>query len=123
MLEKFRLTLLACAVFLTTLVLTFNVVSAEDGRLLARHQAAGQTCTACHTEQPPQAKPANASCLGCHGDQAAIAAKTVKADPNPHAPPHLEKGGTQTCGDCHSIHKQSEVSCSDCHRGFTFNVK
>jgi hypothetical protein len=97
--------------------------SAQDGRLLARHQAAGQTCSACHRETPPAVKPAVAVCQACHGDQGKLAAATAKADPNPHAPPHLEAGGTQTCGECHSIHKQSEVSCTDCHRGFQFNVK
>lgn len=98
-------------------------LSAQDGRLLAKHQSAGQSCAACHAETPPQKKPAPAACAGCHGNQAAIAAKTAKADPNPHAPPHLAAGEGQVCTDCHSVHKQSEVTCTDCHRGFTFNAK
>jgi nitrate/TMAO reductase-like tetraheme cytochrome c subunit len=107
---------------LALLLLTF-ASPAQDGRLLARHQTAGQTCVACHSEQPPSAKPRPAVCQTCHGDQGKLAATTVKADPNPHAPPHLAAGEAQLCGDCHSIHKQSEVTCIDCHRGFQFNVK
>ena len=123
MLSALRMQGLVAIAALATLLLTGVTVSAQDGRLLARHQAAGQSCTACHAETPPRQKPATAGCLGCHGDQAAIAAKTAKANPNPHAPPHLDAGGTQTCTDCHSVHKQSEVTCTDCHRGFNFNVK
>ena len=97
--------------------------AAQDGRLLAKHQGAGQSCAACHRERPPSKRPETATCFGCHGDQAKLAAATAKAQPNPHAPPHLEAGASQACGDCHSVHKQSEVSCSDCHRSFEFNVK
>ena len=97
--------------------------SAQDGRLLAKHQATGATCTGCHRETPPAARPPQAICLACHGDQAKLAAATAKAQPNPHAPPHLAADETQACADCHSIHKQSEVSCTDCHRSFEFNVK
>jgi hypothetical protein len=97
--------------------------SAQDGRLLAKHQAAGQACAACHRESPPSKKPAAAICQSCHGDQSKLAAATSKADPNPHAPPHLAAGESQVCGDCHSVHKQSDITCTDCHRGFNFNVK
>ena len=32
-------------------------------------------------------------------------------------------GDTQACNDCHHVHKASEVACTECHRGFKFNVK
>lgn len=96
----------------------------DDGPLLInKHQAAGLTCAQCHRESPPRSLPANSVCVGCHGDQAKLAALTTKSDPNPHAPPHLPAGETQVCADCHHVHKQSEVSCSDCHRSFHFNIK
>jgi len=91
--------------------------------LIKTHSASRLTCAQCHQERPPTSAPSNAPCLGCHGDQQALAQKTEGASPNPHAPPHLPPGETQVCSECHNVHKQSAVSCSSCHHDFFFNVK
>lgn len=115
------LVLVAAAFFL--MVFAGLSRAADDPSLLDRHQAAGLKCAGCHKERPPKTKPPNTSCLGCHGDQAKLAARTAAVTPNPHAPPHLPQGEAQLCDDCHHVHKPSEVACADCHHGFHFNVK
>ena len=98
--------------------------SLRAGQLLIEtHRAAGVNCGQCHQEKPPALKPPPDVCLACHGDQATLAKKSENASPNPHAPPHAPSGETQICTECHHVHRPSEVSCSNCHRDFFFNVK
>ncbi|MGZ5874323.1 MAG: cytochrome c3 family protein [Bradyrhizobium sp.] len=97
---------------------------ADDHPLLIEtHRAAGLKCAQCHQQQPPRLAPSVSTCLACHGDQAALANRTSGASPNPHAPPHLPSGEIQICGECHHVHRKSEVSCNTCHREFHFDVK
>ena len=98
-------------------------VTSERPLLIEIHKSRGVTCTQCHKESPALLVPANDVCTRCHGDQEKLAARTATADPNPHTSPHLPRGATPICADCHHIHRPSEVSCSDCHRSFRFNVK
>lgn len=111
---------LACAALL---VLATGGAFAQD--LAKVHADAKVACAKCHVQAKPAKSPAkpNASCVTCHGPQKALAEKTAAAKPNPHAPPHLAAGDTQACNDCHHVHKASEVACTECHRGFKFNVK
>src|SRR3974390_2131903 len=84
--EPMRPLIPSIAISLAALLLMVGApVSAEDGRLLAKHQAVGQTCASCHREEPARTRPGEAVCFTCHGDQAKLAAVTAKADPNPHA--------------------------------------
>lgn len=100
------------------------MASPQDRRsLIDRHRDKGLTCGSCHAEQPPRLKPADSVCARCHGDQARLAILTSKASPNPHASPHLSPGETLACGDCHHVHRPSEVSCTTCHQDFDFDVK
>ncbi len=96
---------------------------ADGDSLLQVHRNAGLNCTSCHTESPPQQASPDSKCTGCHGDQAAVGARTKNLTPNPHAPPHLAAGETQDCAECHHVHKTSEVTCTDCHHSFQFNMK
>ena len=113
--------LATCAVAVT---ITSRTLHADERPLLFEtHRAAGLKCAQCHQEQPPRLAAPNSICLGCHGDQQALANKTSAAIPNPHAPPHLAAGEIQACNECHHIHRKSEVSCSTCHREFYFDVK
>jgi|ERR1022692_884748 cytochrome c3-like protein len=110
---------------LTTMVtITSRSLHADDHPLLIEtHRTAGLKCAQCHQEQPPRLAPPSSTCLACHGDQATLANRTSEASPNPHAPPHLPGGETQLCGECHHVHRKSEVSCNTCHREFHFDVK
>jgi hypothetical protein len=90
---------------------------------LERHQKAGLTCRSCHKEEPPTSPVPGDQCMTCHGDLAKLVQKSSKAVPNPHASPHLNPGEQPNCGDCHHIHKPSEVSCLNCHQDFKFTVK
>jgi ribosomal protein L37AE/L43A len=99
------------------------VRTSERSLLIEAHQAKGVSCGQCHKETAARSASTNQDCTDCHGDQTSLALRTAKADPNPHASPHLPQGQTQVCSDCHHIHKPSEVACSDCHRSFKFNVK
>lgn len=90
---------------------------------LNKHQKAGLTCTDCHSETPPSRDVGENKCLGCHGDMDKLMKKTINADPNPHASPHMDPKEIPKCGDCHGIHRPSGVSCLQCHPEFKFNIK
>ncbi len=76
-----------------------------------RHGAAGVDCAACHRPGFAAAGPGDAVCALCHGDHAAVAARTAARFPNPHDS-HM---GPQACSDCHSEHRASRLSCNTCH--------
>jgi hypothetical protein len=87
------------------------------GTFLAdKHKAAGLECNGCHVEAPSKA-PDMKVCLKCHGPYDALAAKTEKVNPNPHAS-HL---GEEDCDSCHHGHKASVDRCGRCH-AFGFKV-
>lgn len=50
-------------------------------------------------------------CLKCHQDFAAIQAKTDFEESNPHD----SHNGKQECNVCHSMHRESELMCAQCH--------
>jgi Cytochrome c3 len=87
-----------------------------DARLVERHTAAGVACAGCHREAPPPAAAAPSVCVSCHG-YAAVAAKTAKDEPNPHA----SHRGDLPCDSCHHVHKPSVDFCVQCH-DFGFKV-
>ena len=82
-----------------------------DEALVERHKAAGTDCAGCHREEPPRAPVATAVCTDCHGAYAAIAARTAKDEPNPHA----SHQGDLPCETCHHVHKPSVDFCMQCH--------
>jgi hypothetical protein len=106
---------LMCGVSAALLLAAWCLVgslSAAQGPLLGdKHKTAGIGCSGCHTENPPREIAPTAACLGCHGDFAAVAARTGKLDPNPHGS-HL---GQVNCEKCHHGHKVSENFCATCH--------
>lgn len=84
------------------------------------HHAAGVGCPACHVEAPPRSAPPDATCVACHGTMLDIEGASL---PDPHASPHLGPGETPACGECHKVHRPSEVTCVMCHRGFRFDIR
>jgi fumarate reductase flavoprotein subunit len=89
---------------------------AADQEFLAdRHKAKGMQCEACHKESPAKTVGMK-TCLGCHGDYKALAAKTQHVEPNPHA----SHEGELECIACHQGHKPGKDYCSQCH---TFGFK
>jgi fumarate reductase flavoprotein subunit len=85
--------------------------AAGNGPLADRHRGAGIECTSCHTEKPPAQAVESATCIACHGAYAALAAKTEKTHPNPHA----SHQGELPCESCHHVHARSVDYCSQCH--------
>ncbi len=85
---------------------------AADAPMMAdRHMARGLKCDSCHAGGTPGPVPMN-TCLACHGGSyKALAAKTDKADINPHDT-HLENAD---CSQCHSGHKKPQLVCDQCH--------
>jgi len=110
-------------VILAGLLISAQRLHGEDHLLIAVHRSAGVNCAQCHQEKPPSRAPSSDTCIGCHGDQQAVAKKTESASPNPHAAPHPPPSGGDACTDCHHVHRPSEVTCTSCHRDFFFNVK
>jgi fumarate reductase flavoprotein subunit len=91
--------------------------AAGEGPLAEKHKAAGIECAGCHKESPPKAQVETPSCAACHGDYVALAAKTEKKHPNPHA----SHQGEMPCESCHHSHARSVDYCSQCH-DFGFKV-
>ncbi len=85
-----------------------------------KHQAI-KDCAVCHTPENAIGDnqfvvPSDKTCIACHGDYKALAAKTMPKDPhdpNPHASHHY--GQNMSCTACHAEHKESRVLCNDCH--------
>jgi hypothetical protein len=92
--------IIACAVSLTlSLVLVQRTTAATMSMVADKHKAMGLECGACHKESPPKDPVPASACTGCHGDAAAMAEKTAKKSPNPHAAAELN------CVMCHKGHK------------------
>lgn len=102
---------------LATIAFSGNAISAE---MTTKHKAIKE-CSVCHTQENAVAGnafvvPSDKTCIGCHGDYKALAAKTQPKDPhdpNPHASHHY--GANMSCTTCHAEHKESRVLCNDCH--------
>ena len=88
-----------------------NGVSAADKFGADRHVARGVQCEMCHG--PDKAKPEypdENTCLKCH-PKAAVAEKTKRLNPNPHAAPH-----NGDCTLCHLQHEPAVNYCDQCHK-------
>lgn len=103
----------------------------HDGDLLAsKHAEAGVTCHECHhtsvlaqaeeglkfitgNYQNPleQRKFSREFCLVCHDFQE-VKTVTDFEESNPHD----SHNGEQDCNLCHSMHRQSQVMCAQCHQ-------
>lgn len=57
-------------------------------------------------------------CIACHDDFAAIKTKTDFEESNPHD----SHNGKQECNVCHSMHRESELMCAQCHV-FTWSLE
>ncbi|WP_110953541.1 cytochrome c3 family protein [Anaerosinus massiliensis] len=106
------------------------VAGYEDSDLLANaHNKAGVKCIDCHQKSiadkveegiayvtddfddpMEKRKLDNDTCLKCH-DVEKIKAKTQFGEQNPHDS-HM---GDLVCSDCHSMHRKSKTTCSQCH--------
>jgi nitrate/TMAO reductase-like tetraheme cytochrome c subunit len=106
----------------------------HDGKLLASsHGKAGVKCHDCHTasmaqqieegisyitndyDDPMKKRQfPNENCTKCH-DMDKVKAKTVFADKKGPVNPHDAHVGEQNCYECHSMHQESLLSCTECH--------
>ena len=85
-----------------------------EGALLAdKHEAAGISCSDCHTEDPPADAVATDTCMTCHEDYQELAASYLD--------PHNAHISYSNCSDCHHVHRESEMICQGCHH--TFNIQ
>ena len=92
--------------------------SASPDMLADRHVQKGNTCAACHTENPPAQAVPTSQCQKCHGDYEALKQKTSSLKPNPHYT-HM---GDQPCEECHKGHSTPVNMCATCHK-IKLNVK
>ena len=57
----------------------------------------------------------NEMCTKCHNDMDKVKAKTVFDNKGQKVNPHDSHVGEQNCNECHSMHRQSTVMCTECH--------
>ncbi|MBU2487042.1 MAG: cytochrome c3 family protein [Alphaproteobacteria bacterium] len=113
---------LRIATLVATLAGVLAILPMAQGQALHDvHKEAGVACTACHKEEPAAVAPPNAVCVACHG--AMLGQDAPAVFPDPHRSPHLGPDEIPACNDCHKIHRESEVTCVMCHRGFEFQIK
>ena len=94
--------------------LALQSAAAADQQFLAdRHVARGLACESCHTPDMKVKQSGDYDvCVDCHGDYAAMIAKTEgRHQVNPHA----QHEGALPCTECHKGHKQSVNYCGGCH--------
>lgn len=99
--------------------LLLAVPLAHGQALHDRHAGVGVPCAACHQETPASAAPPDAVCVACHGGM--IGQDAPLMSPDPHRSPHLGPDELPACTECHGIHREAEVTCVMCHRGFQFD--
>jgi fumarate reductase flavoprotein subunit len=83
------------------------------------HKAKQISCADCHATNKAikvddNEKQVNQGCVECHGNLAALAAKSKG-----HISPHRSHLGDISCTTCHSGHAQSKTYCNNCH---SFNL-
>jgi uncharacterized paraquat-inducible protein A len=83
------------------------------------HGKFGVSCPDCHGDKNPPQVPGRETCLKCHTSYAAIAERTEKLKPNPHA----SHDGWVACTHCHSTHGTSRLYCNGCHNFTNFKMK
>jgi len=83
------------------------------------HGKLGVSCKDCHGDTSPTQVIDRETCLKCHKSYAAVAERTEKLKPNPHA----SHDGWVACTNCHSTHGNSRLYCNGCHNFTNFKMK
>ena len=91
----------------------------QNREMVDRHGTLGLSCKDCHEEKEPPEVPSRETCLKCHQSYAAVAERTKKLKPNPHA----SHDGDVPCAECHSTHGTSRLYCNGCHDYTHFKMK
>ena len=96
---------------------------ADSPFLDSRHSRENLMCSACHGQSLPTVGDAveNDICLGCHGPEEKLAAKTVQPE-SPEFNPHKSHLFGLACTKCHAGHQESRVYCLECHKGLTMRI-
>jgi hypothetical protein len=83
------------------------------------HGKLGMSCKDCHGDKSLPQVPERETCLKCHKSYAAVAERTDKLKPNPHA----SHDGDVACTNCHSTHGTPRLYCNGCHEFTSFKMK
>ncbi len=83
------------------------------------HGKLGVSCKDCHGDTSQPQVPEREICLKCHKSYAAVAERTEKLKPNPHA----SHDGWVACTNCHSTHGTSRLYCNGCHNFTNFKMQ
>ena len=96
---------------------------AESPFLDSRHSREKLMCSTCHGQSLPAAgdEVENDICLGCHGPEEKLAARTVQPE-SPKFNPHKSHLFGLACTKCHSGHQESKVYCLECHKSLTMKI-
>jgi hypothetical protein len=88
------------------------------------HQKQGIGCKECHGSAKPVKGDTveNKTCVACHGDYPALAAKSKLPPKLANRNPHASHLGDIDCVVCHKSHKASEPYCLGCHAKFDMKM-
>lgn len=103
--------------FVLTAMLSGALCAQAAPAMKAHGPHANLPCTTCHAGGDFKA-PRKETCLGCHKSYSAVAERTAKMNPNPHA----SHRGEPQCTNCHSMHGTPRFECNDCHN-FKITIK
>jgi fumarate reductase flavoprotein subunit len=109
------------AVLVISSLVMFSVAGMAQQKQEAKdiHGRLGVSCPDCHGAKGPPQVPDRETCLKCHKSYAAVAERTEKLKPNPHA----SHDGWVACTHCHATHGTSRLYCNGCHNFTNFKMK
>jgi hypothetical protein len=101
------------------LMFSISGIAQQKQEMKDIHGKLGMSCKDCHGDKSLPQVPERETCLKCHKSYAAVAERTNKLKPNPHA----SHDGDVTCTNCHSTHGTPRLYCNGCHEFTNFKMK
>ena len=111
--------MLAVLAILSLFVFSVAGISQQQPEMKDIHGKLGLSCKDCHGDKNPPQAPDRETCLKCHQSYKAVAERTAKLNPNPHA----SHDGDVQCTQCHSTHGTPRLYCNGCHNFQNFKMK
>jgi len=120
-----KIILMIVSLIILAFFLTAYAEDKQAGKITGKHKEAGLSCSDCHKEKTPSARPSQKVCRDCHSDMTDTKSKVYKdiAGHEVTFNPHYTHTGSMRCTLCHKMHSTSELYCNTgCHHKFQVKV-